>query len=53
VSFYLKGDHCLAFLGGNNRLEIIGLKTGVTFQWNEALGIVQTNTKGGADESCD
>ena len=53
VSFYLKGDHCLAFLGGGNRLEIKGLKTGVTFQWNEALGIVQTDTKGGADESCD
>ena len=53
VSFYLKGDHCLVFLGGGNRLEIKGLKTGVTFQWNEALGIVQTDTKGGSDESCD
>lgn len=53
VSFYLKGDHCLAFLDKNNQLEIKGLKAGITIEWSEAMGIVQTYTKGGFDESCD
>ncbi|NNF99389.1 MAG: CRISPR-associated helicase Cas3' [Desulfobacteraceae bacterium] len=53
VSFYLKGNHCLAVLGENNGLKINGLKSGITIQWSETLGIVQTYKKGGDDESCD
>jgi CRISPR-associated endonuclease/helicase Cas3 len=53
VSFYLKGKFCLALLIQNNELEIERLKDGVTIKWSETLGIVQTYTKGGADESCD
>ncbi|RLB85813.1 MAG: CRISPR-associated helicase Cas3' [Deltaproteobacteria bacterium] len=53
MPFYLRGNHCLAMLTQNNKLEIEGLKDGVTIKWSETLGIVQTYTKGGADESCD
>ena len=53
VSFYLKGDHCLALLDENNQLKISGLKAGIDIEWSEALGVVQTYTKGGSDESCD
>jgi len=53
VSFYLKGDHCLALLDGKINLEIKGLKAGVTIEWSKALGVVQTYAKGGDDESCD
>lgn len=53
VSFYLKRDHCLALLNENNELEIEGLKAGITIEWSEAMGIVQTCAKGGFDESCD
>jgi CRISPR-associated endonuclease/helicase Cas3 len=53
VSFYIKGDHCLALLNEINQLEIKGLKAGITIEWSEALGVVQTYAKGGDDESCD
>jgi len=53
VSFYLKGDHCLAMLEKNNQVKIKGLKTGILIEWSEDLGVVQTYTKGGSDESCD
>jgi CRISPR-associated endonuclease/helicase Cas3 len=53
VSFYLKGDHCLALLDENNQLKIGGLKAGIDIEWSETLGVVQTYTKGGNDESCD
>lgn len=53
ISFYLKGDHCLALLDENNQLEISGLKAGINIEWSETLGVVQTYTKGGNDESCD
>ncbi|MBU0464948.1 MAG: CRISPR-associated helicase Cas3' [Proteobacteria bacterium] len=53
LPFYLKGKHCLALLTQNNELEIEGLKAGVTISWSKTLGIVQTYTKGGSDESCD
>ncbi|HEU18154.1 MAG TPA: CRISPR-associated helicase Cas3' [Deltaproteobacteria bacterium] len=53
VSFYIKGKHCLALLDENNQLKIKGLKTGIRIEWSEDLGIVQTHTKGGSDESCD
>jgi CRISPR-associated endonuclease/helicase Cas3 len=53
ISFYLKGDHCLALLDENNQLKINGLKAGINIEWSETLGVVQTYTKGGNDESCD
>lgn len=53
VSFYLKGDHCLALLDENNQLEIKGLKAGIRVEWSEAMGVVQIYSKGGNDESCD
>jgi CRISPR-associated endonuclease/helicase Cas3 len=53
LSFYLKKDYCLSLLDGNNQLEIKGLKAGITFQWNETIGVVQTYDGGGTDESSD
>ncbi|MBU4318736.1 MAG: CRISPR-associated helicase Cas3' [Proteobacteria bacterium] len=53
MSFYLKGKHCLALLGANNRLEIGGLKEGVSIEWSESMGVVQTYAKGDDNESCD
>jgi len=53
MPFYLKGKHCLAVLNQNNELVIEGLKAGVRIKWSETLGIAQTHTKGGSDESCD
>jgi len=53
VSFYLKGNQCIAFLDKNNQLKIDGLKTGIRVEWSKNLGIVQTHSKGDSDESCD
>ncbi|MBU0992013.1 MAG: CRISPR-associated helicase Cas3' [Proteobacteria bacterium] len=53
VSFYLKGKSCLALSAENNQIQIKGLKEGVSLQWNDTMGIIQTYTKGGFDESCD
>ncbi len=51
--YYMKNDHCLALLGEDNKLIIDGLKVNMTILWNEIVGIIQTNNKGGSDESCD
>lgn len=53
LSFYLKGEHCLALLGEGNQLIIDGLKNDMAIQWNETLGIIQSYQKGAHDESCD
>lgn len=53
VSYYIKGKHCLALLGENNKLLINGLKSGITMLWNEDMGVVQTINGGGDNESCD
>jgi CRISPR-associated endonuclease/helicase Cas3 len=53
LSFYLKGEHCLALLGENNRLIVEGLKSDMTLSWCEINGVIQTYDKGGRDESCD
>ncbi len=53
LSFYLKGEHCLALLGEDNQLIIDGLKNNMTIHWSETLGVIQTYEKGERDESCD
>ncbi len=53
LSFYLKGNHCLALLGGDNQLMIEGLKVNMNLSWCEINGVIQTYDKGGRDESCD
>lgn len=53
VSFYLKGDHCLAILDENNQIEIEGLKAGITIEWSKTMGVIQTYAKGDDNESCD
>lgn len=53
VSFYLKKDYCLSLLDGNDQLEIKGIKSGMTFKWNQSMGVVQSYAEGGTDESCD
>jgi CRISPR-associated endonuclease/helicase Cas3 len=53
LSFYLKGDHCLALLDKNNQLDIAGLDAGIKIEWNETMGVIQTRAKGDDDESCD
>ena len=53
LSFYLKGEQCLALLGEDRQLVIKNLKTNMTILWSETMGIIQTYEKGGHDESCD
>ncbi|MDD2661107.1 MAG: CRISPR-associated helicase Cas3' [Methylococcales bacterium] len=54
LSFYLKGQHCLALhCPETNSLTIAGLKSGLTLTWSAEMGVIQTYTKGGVDESCD
>jgi len=54
LSFYLKGQHCLALrCPETNSLTIAGLKSGLTLTWSTEMGVIQTYTKGGVDESCD
>jgi len=54
LSFYLKGQHCLALrCPDTNSLTIAGLKSGLTLTWSAEMGVIQTYTKGGVDESCD
>jgi CRISPR-associated endonuclease/helicase Cas3 len=54
LSFYLKGQHCLALrCPETNFLTIAGLESGLTLTWSAEMGVIQTYTKGGVDESCD
>lgn len=53
ITFYLKGNHCLALLDENNQLKIHKVKEGVNVLWDETMGVIQTYDKGDGDESCD